>query len=658
MRALLRETFRSFSRHGGRLLAASVAFYTVLSAVPILTVALHVAGLVTGEAAARRELLEGLARFVGPDGSAAIGALLGRVDASHTGHWVSGFELLLLVYASTRLFGSLRQSINHVWDIEARPAAGLPHLATRQLRRRAAAFAVVLVIGVTLVASVVAKTWISAASDVASAAVGDTWPLHLSEWLLSLAVVSVLFAAMFKVLPDARVAWRDVWIGATLTALLFSLGATGIAAYLGRKGLTTVYGPGASVVLLLLWVHYSAHIFFLGVAFTGVWARRRGGGIRPTDDARRLPTSDDPKRAPSQLPSGQFATHLFVGNPTAQSGKNAERIERAVRWLEARGVTCDVLHTLPHGATIDAVREALDGGRHTHVIAMGGDGTFREVGAGLHGSRRCDEVALAMLPTGTANDQGRSFGLSADDADLEDNLEVVLDGAETRLDAGRLTFFGDDGAPVETQLFFDSAGWGISARVLSVRNEDRRKVEKIAGLREVYRDKLVYAGALLRTFLESYVVSDKFTARVEVDGETKVLTGLTDLIVKGTRVYAGAWVFDRTSRHDDGLFEVVPFRGKRDWTSKAIVDLEGNPVSEEMLNRIGVEHSKPFRGRHFAMTFEPEGEVPVFAQLDGEETRASRRVTIEVLPRAIRLVVPRRTDDLLGPTSTRTPELP
>jgi YihY family inner membrane protein len=646
VRELLRDTLRSFSRHGGRLLAASVAFYAVLSAVPIFTVALHVAGLVTSEGDARRELLEGLSRFLGADGAASLGALLVRADTSGTAHLVSGFELLLLVYASTRLFGSLRQSINHVWDIEPRPSAGLPHLATRQLRRRGAAFVVVLVIGAALVASVAAKTWISAASDVASAAVGSSWPLHLSEWLLSLTVVSVLFAAMFKVLPDARIGWRDVWLGATLTALLFSLGASAIAAYLGRKGLTTVYGPGASVVLLLLWVHYSAHIFFLGVAFTGVWARRRGAGIRPTDDARRLPTAEDAQRRAPQLPSGTPSTHLLVGNPTAQSGKNAERIERALAWLRARGLTCDVLHTLPHGATIEAVREALDGGAHSHVIAMGGDGTFREVAAGLYASRRRDEVALAMLPTGTANDQGRSFGLSADDADLEDNLEVVLDGAETRLDAGKLTFFGDDGAPLATELFFDSAGWGISARVLSVRNEDRRKVETIPGLREVYRDKLVYAGALLRTFLESYVVSDKFTARIEVDGESKVLDGLTDLIVKGTRVYAGAWVFDRTSRHDDGYFEVVPFRGKRDWTSKAIVDLEGNPVSEELLNRIGVEHSKPFRGRHIAMTFEAEGKVPVFAQLDGEETRASRRVEIEVLPKAIRLVVPRRTDTI------------
>jgi membrane protein len=640
MRALLRETFRSFSRHGARLLAASAAFYAVLSAVPILTVALRVAGLVTSEAAARRELLAGLARFVGDDGARAIGALLERAAASGADPWLGTFDVALLLYASTRLFGSLRQSINHLWDLEPRPVSGLPHFAARELRRRGAAFVLVLLVGAALVASVVAKTWIFAASEIASAAVGSSWPLHLAEWGLSFAVVSLLFASILKILPDARVAWRDAWLGATSTALLFSLGATAIAAYLGRRGLTSAYGPGASIVLLLLWVHYSAHIFFLGVAFTGVWARRRGAGIRPTHDARRVPTADAP-RLSGALPAGARATHLLVGNPTAQSGKNAERIARATRWLTEHGVTCDVLHTLPHGATIAAVREALDGGAHTHVIAMGGDGTFREVAAGLHESRRRDEVALAMLPTGTANDQGKSFGLSADDADLEDNLEVVLDGAETRLDAGRLTSFDEAGAPLEAQLFFDSAGWGISARVLAVRNEDRRKVEDIPLLRDVYRDKLVYAGALLRTFLESYVTPDKFTARVEVDGEEKVLTGLTDLIVKGTRVYAGAWVFDRASRHDDGYFEVVPFRGKRDWTSKAIVDLEGNPLSEELLNRIGVEHSRPFRGRSITMTFEPEGEVPVFAQLDGEETRAARRVHIEVLPRAIRLVVPR-----------------
>jgi diacylglycerol kinase family enzyme len=330
------------------------------------------------------------------------------------------------------------------------------------------------------------------------------------------------------------------------------------------------------------------------------------------------------------------ATHLLVGNPTAQSGKNSERIERAIRGLSAAGVQCELLPTLPGGATIPAVAERLRGAGYRCVIAMGGDGTFREVASGLLESGRAGQVAMGMLPTGTANDQGRSFGLDAGEAALERNLEVVVAGRETRLDAGRMTGAG------RMAWFFDSAGWGISARVLRARNEDRALVDAHAPLlKALYRDHLVYAGALLRVFLESYVVDDAFTAEIDADGTRVVLGGLTDLIVKGTRVYGGAWVFDRTSRHDDGLFEVVPFRGKLDWTSKAIVDFDGNPVTEEMLNAVGVEHSHPFRfSRASVRLVWPAGGAAPAAQIDGEEFPAGDHATIEVVPRAIRLIVP------------------
>ncbi|HTQ42135.1 MAG TPA: diacylglycerol kinase family protein [Polyangiaceae bacterium] len=331
------------------------------------------------------------------------------------------------------------------------------------------------------------------------------------------------------------------------------------------------------------------------------------------------------------------ATHLLVGNPTAQSGANAARIDRAVKWLASAGIVCDVLPTLPGGKTIGAVADALRARPYACVISMGGDGTFREVASGLIDSGRAEHVAMGMLPTGTANDQGRSFGLDAGDAALEPNLAVVAEGHETRLDAGKMLVPGQ--APA---WFFDSAGWGISARVLRARNEDRALVETHAPLLKMfYRDHLVYAGALLRVFLDSFVVDDAFTATVEADGRSVVLEGLTDLVVKGTRVYGGAWVFDRNSRHDDGRFEVVPFRGKLDWTSKAIVDLDGNPITEEMLNTIGVEHSHPFSASRMTIrfTWHQDGPAPA-AQIDGEEYEASKEATIEVVPRVIRLIVP------------------
>ncbi|MBX3190656.1 MAG: hypothetical protein KF819_26890 [Labilithrix sp.] len=333
-----------------------------------------------------------------------------------------------------------------------------------------------------------------------------------------------------------------------------------------------------------------------------------------------------------------MTTHLLVGNPTAQSGKNKERIDRALALMKSAGIEADLLPTLPGGKTIGAVRDALDGGSHRVVVAMGGDGTFREVAAGLFTSKRREEVAMGMLPTGTANDQGKSFGLEASPEALERNVDVIRGGHETRLDAGIFRSGGPTAAP---DYFFDSAGWGLSARVLAQRNQDRALVETLGPLKEIYRDHAVYAGAFLKTFLESYVVDDKLRVVANLDGQRVEIEGLTDLIVKNTRVYAGAWVFDRTSRHDDGAFELVPFRGKRDWASKAIVDLDGNPVTEEMLNEIGVEHSKPIRASRIDLEiFDPPGGAALAAQIDGEEWPAHARVTIEVSARALRLVVP------------------
>jgi diacylglycerol kinase family enzyme len=333
-----------------------------------------------------------------------------------------------------------------------------------------------------------------------------------------------------------------------------------------------------------------------------------------------------------------MATHLLVGNPTAQSGKNRERIERALALLADAGLATDLLPTLPEGKTIGAVRAALEAGSYRTVIAMGGDGTFREVAAGLYTSQRREDVSLGMLPTGTANDQGKSFGLQADESALARNVDVIHAAHETRLDVG---IYRAGGADAPADYFFDSCGWGLSARILARRNKDRALVETLGPLKEIYRDHAVYAGAFVKTFLESFVVEDRLRVVAILDGRRVELDGLCDLIVKNTRIYAGAWVFDESSRHDDGIFELVPFVGKNDWISKAIRDLEFVPLNEGMLQDLGLEHSQTLRASTMDLEiFEPAGGAPLAAQLDGEEWPASERVRIEVAPRKIRLIIP------------------
>jgi len=334
---------------------------------------------------------------------------------------------------------------------------------------------------------------------------------------------------------------------------------------------------------------------------------------------------------------------LLVANPTAQSGKNAARITLARGLLDAAGIAHTLLPTLPEGRTVGAVSEALQGSAWRCVLTMGGDGTFAEVARGLIASGRAEEIPLGMLPTGTANDQGRSFGLTSEESALPRNVAVIADGHETRLDAGRLRALDDAGQLVRETLFFDSAGWGISPRALAARNEDRKVIESIPVVRDLWRDQLVYGGALLRTFLEGYVEDDGFGATLTLDGKTHTWLRLTDLILKGTRIYGGLWVLDPTSAHDDGQFEVVPMTDRHDWLSKAMVRLDGTGQLEEALRTVGVSHSPELRGARMSFRFATAaGAVPLRAQVDGEEFPASARAEVDVLPRVIRLLVPRK----------------
>jgi diacylglycerol kinase family enzyme len=338
---------------------------------------------------------------------------------------------------------------------------------------------------------------------------------------------------------------------------------------------------------------------------------------------------------------------LLVGNPTAQSGKNADRITGARALLDEAGVPHDFLPTAPAGGTVGDLAAALSANPEIGVVIyMGGDGTFAEVAKGILAAGRGRDVRMGMLPTGTANDQGKSFGLESDETEIERNVRVLVEalreGLEVRLDAGHIRGLDHDGKVLREDHFFDSAGWGISPRVLSLRNEDRKVIEGIPLVREVWRDQLVYAGALLRTFVESYVEDDKFDVDAVADGQRRRWEGLTDLIVKGTRVYGGLWVFAPDALPDDGKFEVEPFVGKRDWISKAIVALDGSGATEQALGALGVHHSEGFSASRIELELhEHAGGLPISAQIDGEEWLSTPRVVIDVLPRALRLLVPR-----------------
>ncbi len=351
-------------------------------------------------------------------------------------------------------------------------------------------------------------------------------------------------------------------------------------------------------------------------------------------------------RALTRWTQGQPA--VLVANPTAQSGKAADWVRTARTLLDEAGVAHRFVPSEPEGATIDRVREQIDDGGSRLIVYMGGDGTFAEVAKGILGSEHAAQCTIGMLPTGTANDQGKSFGLAAGPGALAANVGVIAAGVTVGCDVGRLVIARGP-KELHRDLFFDSFSLGLGAASLETRNRDRERVGRIPLLGALYRDQLVYAGAMLQRFVESYVVDVKFDLDVVVDGTVYSFDHLLDVIVKNTKIFGGEWVFDPTAESDDGRFELVPVTGRRDFGTKLLGGLRRSPVGVDDLAALGFVHAPPIAGARFELTVRSSnGQLPA-VQIDGEELPAGDHYVIEVLPRALRLIVPR---DHVDPSNT------
>lgn len=347
---------------------------------------------------------------------------------------------------------------------------------------------------------------------------------------------------------------------------------------------------------------------------------------------------------------------VLCANPTAASGKAADWIRVARALLDEAAVPHRFVPTEPEGRTIDRIRELIDDAGARVVIYMGGDGTFAEVAKGVLGSAHAADVVMGMLPTGTANDQGKSFGLASGPGALERNVRVIAAGEIVGCDVGTLVI--ERGLKeIHRDLMFDSFSIGIGAASLATRNRDRERVGMIPGLGALYRDQLVYAGALLQRFVESYVVDVKFDLTAVIDGKVHSFDNLLDVIVKNTKIFGGEWIFDPATESDDGLFELVPITGRRDFGAKLVGAMRRSPVGADDLARLGFEHAPPVAGSRFELDVRA---TPLpSAQVDGEELPAGDRYRLEVLPRALRLIVPREhvdpaNVDTSGPIRTPT----
>ncbi|RLB62288.1 MAG: hypothetical protein DRI90_09405, partial [Deltaproteobacteria bacterium] len=307
--------------------------------------------------------------------------------------------------------------------------------------------------------------------------------------------------------------------------------------------------------------------------------------------------------------------YLLVANPTAQSGQAGARIAVVERRIEERGHSLCLIHTEPGDRTVTLVKEAIDREHFDGVIYLGGDGTFAQVAKGVLAASRTPP--LGMLPSGTANDQGRSFGISSHEDDLDRNLDIVDAGHLTHLDVGRVGRLGRNGRVDALEQVFHSVGWGIQPEILSERNRDRKLVEQIPLLRDLYRDQAVYAGAAVKRTLASWVEPTKFDVQLVADGRHHRFAGLTDLVINATPVYGGAWVLDRDGEPDDGCFEVVPIAGRRDWVGRAIRDLAQSPIDQDELASLVVPRVEGFSATEVELQFRRPQRTEIASQVDG-----------------------------------------
>jgi membrane protein len=250
-------------------MGAALSYYTVFSMAPLLIIAIAIAAVVFDQQTAQQQLLDQIGGLIGDEGAHAIEAMLQNAQKPKQGAIASVLSVVTLVLGATGVFSELETDLNRIWKVQGPETQGVWHL----LRARLLSLGMVLAIGFLLLVSLVISAGL--------AAWGKYWSgwffgiealLQAANFVVSLLVITVLFALMYKILPSVKIAWRHVWLGAVVTALLFAIGKSLIGLYIGKSSIASSYGAAGALVVLLVWVYFSAQIFLLGAEFTRAYA--------------------------------------------------------------------------------------------------------------------------------------------------------------------------------------------------------------------------------------------------------------------------------------------------------------------------------------------------------------------------------------------------
>jgi membrane protein len=275
---ILDETWSRFLNAQPFQRAAALSYYTLLSMAPLLLVLTGLGGWVLGEQTIQHELLTQVDNLVGRDGAVLLLMVMDNARQPESGLVSMVIGVALMLFGATTVFAELQAVLNRAWGVEAEPSKAISGF----LRARLVSFAMVLGVGFLLLVSLVFSAALAALQRRLPGA-GEFWEVF--DIAMSVGVITVLLALLYKYVPDVKIAWRDVWLGALLTAALFSLGKLAIGLYLGHASVGSAYGAAGSAVVLMVWVYYAGLIFFFGAVATKVIASRRGP-MQPSDHAR------------------------------------------------------------------------------------------------------------------------------------------------------------------------------------------------------------------------------------------------------------------------------------------------------------------------------------------------------------------------------------
>jgi membrane protein len=294
--SLLKETAVEWKGCSTARLGAALAYYTTFAIAPLFVITLSITSLWFGEEAARHELFGQIHGLVGEEGGKAIESIVTAASKKpETGGWATFLAAITLLLASTGVFIELQDALNTIWKVTREPGRGF----RRFIKDRMLSFAIVVAMGFLLLTSLVLSAALAGFGKYMDELLGKHLIWSTLNFLLSLGVITAMFAMIYRILPDVNIAWRDVWVGAFMTALLFNLGKFLLGMYLGRSSVASAYGAAGSLVIILLWVYYSAQILFFGAQFTRVYANRCGSHLKPVAGAHFVEPTPAEKKVPT-----------------------------------------------------------------------------------------------------------------------------------------------------------------------------------------------------------------------------------------------------------------------------------------------------------------------------------------------------------------------